>query len=232
MEPFTLKLLILIGIVVGSFGLGWLIARSLRLRDVSGKIGAILFTLGLGLSPFIDTMVVQHKPWYEALKFGIDLAGGTNLVYQLEKTPTDGGMMDRLVGALRRRIDPAGTQELTIRQVGADRVEMIIPRATAEDIATIKRKVDRVGSLEFQILANDRDHKELIRSAATVDRDIRRNGKLVAGWRPIAPIYETVKGQRVEKPNPEFRQSGGIAVRPIPGRPEFDEVLVIFDPNP
>src|SRR5690606_26877793 len=111
-----------------------------------------------------------------------DLAGGTNLVYQLAQEPSDPAMMDRMVGAIRRRIDPAGTQELAIRQVGKDRIELIIPRATAEDIDKIKRQMTTVGKLEFHILANNRDHADIIRRAQGVPRDLRdSSGRLIAG---------------------------------------------------
>jgi len=241
MEPTTLKLLVFVGIIAGSFGLGWLIARMLRLRNEGFKIGVVIFTFGFGMSPFINAAVVEGRPWYDAVKFGIDLAGGTNLVYQLAQEPSDPAMMDRMVGAIRRRIDPAGTQELAIRQVGKDRIELIIPRATAEDIDKIKRQMTTVGKLEFHILANNRDHADIIRRAQGVPRDLRdSSGRLIAGWRPVAPrtLMENGRpvlkdGKPVKVPSNEFREGEEIAVRQIPGaEPGYREVLVIFDRNP
>ena len=108
MDPIALKLLLFLLVIVVSFGLGYLIANALRLRDLSVKLGTVLFTVGLALSPFINTVVVEKKSWIETLSFGIDLAGGTNLVYELAGKPKEDSVA-KMVGAIRRRIDPTGT---------------------------------------------------------------------------------------------------------------------------
>lgn len=234
MNPITIKLLIFVGIVAGSFFLGWFVAQALRLREYATKISLLCFTLLFALSPFINA-VVDGKPWTEALRFGIDLAGGTNLIYQLERLPNadNPGTMENLVGAIRRRIDPSGTQELAIRQVGKDRIEVIIPKASPEAIANIKAKMTRIGSLEFALLANNRDDAELIARAQKFERDVRQNGRLVAGWRPVAPLMVEQNGKMVPQPNPDFSLGEtSIGIRQIKGQPDgFLEVLCKFEPE-
>jgi SecD/SecF fusion protein len=66
-------------------------------------------------------------------KLGVDLVGGTILTY--EKEPPKPGDppdmervgMDQVAEALKRRIDPADLYNVTIRPVGANRVEIVLP---------------------------------------------------------------------------------------------------------
>ena len=238
MDPITLKLLLFVVVIVASFGGGYLIANVLRLRDLSVKLGTVLFTIGLALSPFLNTVIVEQKPWISTLSFGIDLAGGTNLVYELNGQPKDSGTVGRMVGAIRRRVDPTGTQELAIRQVGKNQIEIIIPKATPEEVKAIKSAITSVGKLEFAILAtrlND-SHKSLITRAMLVKDDLRDNGRVIAGWRAVAPLTVVQPdGTMTELPNRELdseAQPGAaeIVLRQIKGQPDgFMEVLCVFE---
>ena len=241
MDPIALKLLLFVLVIAVSFGGGYLIAHLLRLRDLSVKLGVVLFTIGLALSPFLNTVIVDKKPWIDTLSFGIDLAGGTNLVYELNGQPKDSGTVGRMVGAIRRRVDPTGTQELAIRQVGKNQIEIIIPKATPEEVKAIKSAITSVGKLEFAILAtrlND-SHKSLITRAMSVKDDLRDNGRVIAGWRAVAPLTVTkADGTTSEVPNRELDAealpgNAEIVLRQIKGQPEgFQEVLCVFERDP
>jgi SecD/SecF fusion protein len=97
---------------------------------------------------------------------GVDLAGGTILVYEsIEGQDFDSA---ELAAALKRRIDPTNTREITIRPIKSTppRVEIILPMQSAKgkkeaaDIAEIKDLISRVGKLEFRIIADSRDMNE------------------------------------------------------------------------
>ncbi len=62
--------------------------------------------------------------------------------------------MDKMVSAISKRVNPGGQLEVTIRRMGADRVEVIIPRADPHEIDVIKEKISTAGALQFRILAN------------------------------------------------------------------------------
>ncbi len=62
--------------------------------------------------------------------------------------------LDELITALKRRINPEGVLDIPIRKIGNNRIEVILPKATAEEVEEVKRKMTNVGSLEFRILAN------------------------------------------------------------------------------
>jgi SecD/SecF fusion protein len=75
-------------------------------------------------------------PPSKTLKPGIDLAGGTSLIYEIDTHGlTEGEKKDlsqKLITVLRRRIDPANIQNLIWRPQGSTRFEIQMPLATAE----------------------------------------------------------------------------------------------------
>ncbi|MCC5831285.1 MAG: protein translocase subunit SecD [Phycisphaeraceae bacterium] len=67
------------------------------------------------------------------LILGLDLAGGTRLVYQVEIPPEDAPFAERIIDDIiavqRDRVDPQGVMNLTWRRVGANRIEIQMPLA-------------------------------------------------------------------------------------------------------
>ncbi len=172
----------------------------------------------------------EPRSWKSALNFGIDLAGGTNLVYQVDREEMEkkknelvdegqatgqgdqvtGQVMDQMVTAVSRRLNPSGVEEITVRKVGADRIEVIIPKASPEVVERKKRQMTRLGSLEFALLANRRDHgasviKEIDESNNPNKDLLREDGSLWAGWRAVGvnangtPKEVGVEGEVVSK---------------------------------
>lgn len=141
---------------IGAFVLGAVIARALKVTDWSLRIGVCLLALAIGIMPFLIRMA-NGESLGSGLKLGIDLAGGTNMVFQVEEDPEKpltSEIMDKMVAAVGRRINPTGTSEITVRQVGRDRIEVIVPGKDPQAVADIKRRIVQLGSLEFYITVN------------------------------------------------------------------------------
>ena len=122
------------------------------------KIGVIVAATLLGIA-FI-------WPPQKKLKLGIDLSGGTILVYEAENLPA-GFNMDELIAALKKRADPEGVKEIPIRKIGGNRIEIILPQASNEEVEEVKKMLTDVGSLEFRILANGKHDKDAVKRAVT-----------------------------------------------------------------
>ena len=213
----------------------------LRIGDTNVKgedlkeLHALTSLQSLSLSGKVKPKQPKDRDWSTAFRLGIDLGGGTNLVYQVIETDEKkitSEVMDQMVAAVKRRIDPSGTQEITVRKVGTERIEVIIPRADPEVVAEKKRLMTRLGSLEFAILANDNRHSELIAKCQGIERDYREekiiNGKKVsvlrAGWRDVALDAEG-------KPK-EIAFHGNVKFRPHPTNKDLLQFLVVFgDPS-
>jgi SecD/SecF fusion protein len=135
---------------------------------------------------FVARAFVREADGNAGFRRGIDLAGGTILVYEvnLEKarraavgTGEDavvnpaaglsGDEIRKLAANLKRRIDPADLRNVIVRPVGTSRIEIILPRsaslsgskegATEDYIQEVKGLVRQVGVLEFRIVANPND---------------------------------------------------------------------------
>ena len=214
------------------FMLSSFLASTWRVREYQAKMTVIFLTLFAGLA----ITVMGWPP-----KFGIDLRGGVILVYELADEP--GGEvveddqdpdlegqredvdMDNLIAAITRRVNPGGVKEITIRRAGMGQVEIIVPEVDESEVERLKRIISDIGTLEFRILANSRDHSPEIERAKRPENankykiyDEEKN--LVAWWVPIT------KGR--EEAFDHYRE---IVTRP--GRTEggyrFTEVLVVTD---
>ena len=140
-------------------------------------------------------------------RLGIDLAGGTILVYEinLERTKqrkeTLGSLgntpksqvaataglsseeMTQLAAQIKRRIDPTDIRNVTVRPLGDNRIEIILPVSGAagsgksnlstEDIEEVKRLISQMGVLEFRIIANGPDDSEGINAARELINSMR-----------------------------------------------------------
>ncbi len=195
MSPWIV-ILWMLGVFVLPFVLGQVIARALRMKNDSRRFGTVLMMLFIFMAPFVNQLMNGHS-LANAFRLGIDLAGGTNLVYQadVEQAEESGKevnsqSMDELVRAITRRVNASGTEEVTVRQVGEDRVEIIIPGADPDYVQAMKKQITNLGSLEFGILAarHDNQHSQLIARAEQAGEDVYDGSQLRAQWVPVAII--------------------------------------------
>ena len=229
--------LILIGIIaliVVPFVLGQLIANALKVKDWGMRIGVCMFAFVLGVTPFVASLVAG-KPLSDTVRLGIDLKGGTNMVFQVKSDGKEitNAIMDRMVGAVGKRINPSGTEEITVRQVGTDRLEVIVPGEDPQTVEEIKRRITRLGSLEFYIAADEQEDSEIVRQAMAMGKDAKElldsGNNIVAIWQPAfekdgEPKLQTGSGlvsRQVEK------------IRTVNGKSEkynTEEYLLLVEP--
>ena len=135
---------------------------------------------------------------------GIDLAGGTILVYEVNlerslrqqnSTATAEGLTNAeirlLADNIKRRIDPNDLQNVVVRPVGNTRVEIILPFSgskrgaggdkqgnTIDFVQATKARLRQVGVLEFRILANSTDDRDGVADAKAVVERARTDPKV------------------------------------------------------
>jgi SecD/SecF fusion protein len=113
--------------------------------------------------------------------------GKTTFKYTATKLAKSVPMSD-LIAAVGRRINPGGVKELTIRQYGAEQLEVIIPEVDTQEVEQIKKRISTSGLLEFRIVANQNDDRDIIRAAEkTTGNDVYIGGKLVGQWVKAGP---------------------------------------------
>ena len=142
------------------------------------------------------------------MQYGVDIRGGTILLYEVDESEMvqaidpDEPMVssnrqsidiDAVAIALRERLNPGGQKELSIRGYGQKQIEIVVPNVDQFEIDEIKRLVSSAGTLQFRIVANSRDHADIIQAARLqstsdnqnirVSRDVRAaDGHLIGRW--------------------------------------------------
>ena len=217
------------GILIVLTSLSYLVARlfvdRIRSPEYTWKIALILTTLSIG--------IVEVAPM--DFKFGVDLKGGVNLIYQLKPSDKkeEDASLDALIQALSRRINPGGTREMVLRAYGSRQIEIIIPDAEESEIAQIKKRITQAGLLQFRIVANRNDHQIHIERAVEQEGADNiyndpslpaKDRKVLAQWVRVARDNEPdVNGHRAIKYN-----ARGNIIRDA----KTDKLITIPSPGP
>lgn len=231
----SMKLLFVLAAIILPFVIGHLIASWLKMKEDGMRISTCLFALSISTSPFIWHAFLGTE-FNDIIRRGIDLAGGTNMVFQVDKNSTDKEVtdqaMDLMVGAVQRRINKAGTEEVAVRQVGSDRVEVIVPGADPGMVADLKKQMTTLGSLEFGLVANRADHASIISSAESLpdaEKNLRSGSNAItATWRPVG--RKSTGEFKTISPGDHARRTvdGSTVVGAKPGE-AIDEILIVRD---
>ncbi|HZK82369.1 MAG TPA: hypothetical protein VFC46_14910, partial [Humisphaera sp.] len=145
-------------------------------------IGAVLFgALAIVFSPVLLklrhpseklTQIVNLKP-------GIDMVGGTSLVYEIKKPEgalLSGHLASDVAEALKRRVDPAGVRNLIWRPQGDTRLEIQMPLSPDAKNSSEARRQLR----EKMIAAEDALKATNVAPDAVIDAIENKNGKTQA----------------------------------------------------
>lgn len=187
-----------LAIFVLPFVLSSLISKAIRLPAVATRLGTMLAVI---IGSFLFAYNADFK-----MKLGPDMKGGTNLIYNI-KQPTDGSPKPdagALASALSSRLNPSGTNEMSIRPYGESQIEIIVPNSDEFELAEIKKRIVSAGALQFRIVANSRDHGDIIelarQQAAGADREratvVNAAGKVVGRWYTVGRDKELPSGIR------------------------------------
>ncbi|MHC4260086.1 MAG: hypothetical protein ACYSTF_06725, partial [Planctomycetota bacterium] len=84
----------------------------------------------------VAVAILTLYPPHKTLKPGIDVGGGTSLIYEIDAADMEPeetrNLSERMIKVLRRRIDPANVQNLIWRPQGSLRLEIQMPLASAQ----------------------------------------------------------------------------------------------------
>ena len=206
---WTILAVIFVPYIIGS-----ILANALKLKDFSSRMGTVLFCITAALTPFFYQLsqAPEGQPigttFEQCFRLGIDLAGGTNLVYEVDRSEMDAEKdfdraMDNMVGAIIRRVNPSGTEEVTVRRVGSERIEIIISGKDQAYVEEMKARIVKLGTLEFEILATRQDkhgfHQSFIERALNQKENsvLDENSREVARWVDVVPGEEVSNGGSV-----------------------------------
>jgi SecD/SecF fusion protein len=129
-------------------------------KDLRWKFAVILAVLGVSLWFAIP----WKRPFPEGLKmrFGLDLQGGTEILYKLalhKLTPEQrknmtGDAAARIINIIEQRINAHGMKEFKIRKHGSDKILIQLPGSDEEETQNVKKLIETSGKLEFRLVAD------------------------------------------------------------------------------
>src|SRR4030042_6108541 len=114
------------------------------------------------LALFVLFPVEKGKLFGRGIRLGLDLQGGTRIVYQADLSavnPSDvAGAIDGAIAVLENRINPLGVTESSVRKMGTDQILVEVPGKSLTDAE--KEKLGRVALLEFgELVTGDETFK-------------------------------------------------------------------------
>jgi SecD/SecF fusion protein len=128
-------------------------------QSYSGRVLIVLLvllgSLAMIFSPVLEKIAHPHNTitrWIN-LKPGIDMVGGTSLVYQIKTAPGtkyDPQLATKVADALKKRVDPQGVRNLVWRPEGTDRLEIQMPTSGSNG-AEARAKQDQLLAAEQQL---------------------------------------------------------------------------------
>jgi SecD/SecF fusion protein len=213
--------LLLIAAVVGGIFLARFVTSSLKVSEYSGRAAVVL------VSVLVAALMIYSK-WPP--KFGVDLSGGINMIGSLNLGDVENQMTQEkptakdIIPVLMQRVNPSGTEEIMIRPLGTDKIEVTMPTVDLQQAMDIWDNLVKVGLLEFRIIANPSDHADVFDAAeqlrAAGDRSdlitiTESDGtvRAIGRWVDIARVFNEKLG-RIEKDAPfKYIPSPGASVR-------------------
>ena len=204
--------MLLIAAVAGGIFLARFVTSSLRVSEYSGRAAVV------AVSVLVALLMIFSK-WPP--KFGVDLSGGINMIGSLNLNDKESdATAESIIAVLMNRVNPSGTEEIMIRPLGKDKIEVTMPTVDLEQAKDTWSNLVKVGLLEFRILANGQDHSELVQTAGLLaDRGERSNkvrsasGQVLGKWVGIARIVDSKTGMIKEDAAFKFMPTRGTQVR-------------------
>ena len=178
--------LVNLGIMAGAVLVPFLLSRFLSKKLKMPTHMSAFYWIILSI---LTTSLILGFTWAGVLKmkWGPEIVGGTNLIYEIDRglsgNATNKVLAKDFLVPLSNRLNPSGTKELMIRPIGEDQIEITIPDVDSTELAEIKRQITDSGILQFRIVANQNDHKNIIDQAIaqanSPDQNVRLNRDIV-----------------------------------------------------
>ena len=159
-------------------------------QNYSGRVTIILLVL-FGALYCIFPRGNLTKP---NLKPGIDMAGGTSLLYEIKEPPggyqgTKGTLAEEVMEALKKRVDPSGTKNLVWRPQGNNRLEIQMPMTAAS--GNNKEIRDAYSNAQDALKKTNVTTGEVVSAVESLKGDARRDklNQLAQGSKERATLY-------------------------------------------
>lgn len=193
----------------------------------------VVILVGLGIGFFVYTNAVSEAPEHP-FKLGLDLAGGSHLVYEADVSDIAPEEVDELMNVLRdvieRRVNIFGVSEPIVQVESSSFVSdnqmerLVVELPGVQDVSEAVREIGKTPLLEFKLidqeaLAVQQTTEALTAQASTSQGGIGISNVSVNGATSTNPFIETgLTGRYLESAALEFvgqSQTGALSNEPI-----------------
>ena len=149
----------------------------------------------LGLNPNQD----DEGNWRYNLKAGLDLSGGTSLLYEIDTTGVANprNAVQQTIDVLKRRVDPQGVRNLNWREEQGNRLEIQMPLPSQEvqeakdALVVLETRITEANITEAEVVnAIGFDGDEFTRAVATLERGIPQRTELIGTLKEAHAVLE------------------------------------------
>jgi SecD/SecF fusion protein len=190
------------------------------------KTAVILLIGGVAFAMFLLVAAVACFLFLPQILDFVTPARGPVLVYEVDPAGLSPGQqvdMANLVKAIDRRFGVGRSRLARVRRMDDRRLEVAVMGKAESDKQRVEKLLASIGTLEFRILANRRDNRDLIeRSLADPSKTKLQDntGNLLAWWAPVKAGQESGLANSSSDIALRNRKKGGK---------ETTEVLVLND---
>ncbi len=155
------------------------------------KTWLIVLVAGIVVVALFMLIAVAAFVFFPQIQQSMMQPKGPVLVYEVDPdslTPGQTVDMDKLARAIDRRLNVGWNRLGQVRKLDGQRIEVAVVGKSPADRQRVEELLARAGTLEFRILANVRDDKDLIDQASADPSKAKikdKEGKLVAWWVPV-----------------------------------------------
>jgi preprotein translocase subunit SecD len=198
--------------------------RFLRRRNVLPLLFVGLL-LGLGLWALLDKEInlgFGDNRWrrgqsdsFLGLRLGLDLKGGTRLVYQANAPNVSEDDIEGVIDSIERRINAYGVTEPVIQRLGGDKVQVQLPGI--RDVEEAKRLIGRPAILDFRECQGDASACLTAASNNLYGPELEQSG-LNARWVPA--LARNSQGDSVHLTGKFLRRRSQVVAHTNTGLPQ------------
>ncbi len=137
-----------------------------------------------------------------SLKLGIDLDGGYSLLYEIDEKGLDEAqkvnLADNVIGILKKRVDPDNVRNLVWRTIGNNRIEIQMPRPSAEIQVNRAKFNDAYKNLAATNVTVEKLYAILRQEPAARDKSLNQLAKYAPGREKLIASLENSYDARIK----------------------------------
>ena len=193
-------------------------------QNYSGRLTVVLVvlfgSLALIFSPVLEKLFHPHEQitQWTKLKPGIDMVGGTSLVYQIKSAPgtrRDPQLATKVAEVLKKRVDARGLMNLIWRPEGTDRLEIQMPGSGAGSMQAREKQ-------EQLISAEQRLEQTNVSITEVIDAVEQGNGHSSADFEKLAGGSKT-RLDLFKQMATTYAEIQAMAAKPVTQRNPLEE---------